>query len=318
MLTNAKRALVVSLLLGSGLGCGSGGGESAPIPISQVASQGLEAFCTRLVRCGFDPDVAACESAWFSNLQAVYDVSTGKVIYDADAEARCIDGYASEGCTISTDDVGAAQMHTQACRAVFTGTVANGGACFSSVECVSRSCGFAACSTATCCAGTCQAQIAVGGDCSGGAVCVDGTVCREDANNNVEICVGLIAAGQPCTHTNTSVCASGTTCITDPATGASSCGRAPAEGQPCPDGTCDADFDTCDAITEICVRKVAVGGACASSSACVPYATCDPTSSTCVALALAGAACMQDSDCLGGLACDNRICTAHPDTPACM
>ena len=68
-------------------------------------------------------------------------------------------------------------MHTQACRAVFTGTVADGGACLSGVEFrVSQSCAVAACNAATCCVGTYQAQVAAGGDCSGsGAVCVDGT-----------------------------------------------------------------------------------------------------------------------------------------------
>ena len=317
MANNGKCALLVTLLLASGPGCGSGGG--GPIPISQLAGVTLDAFCARLVRCGFDPDVAACESAWFSNLQAEYDVTTGKVIYDAEAASRCIDGYASEGCTISVLDPAAEQMHTEACRAVFTGTVANGGACLSGADCVSQSCGVAACDTATCCAGTCQPQVAAGGDCSGnGAVCVDGTVCRIDVNNNNETCLTLIAAGQPCAHTNTDVCAIGTICLTDPATGASSCGPAPAEGQPCPDGTCDADVDTCDAISKTCVRRVAVGGVCTSSTACVPYATCDLTTSTCVALALAGASCVQDADCLGGLACDNGICTSHPDTPACM
>jgi hypothetical protein len=316
MLTNPRRALAVGLLLVSGIACGSGGGE--PIPLSQVAQLSLDAFCGRLVRCGHYPDLAACESAWYSNLQAPYDATTGKVIYDAAAAARCIDGYASEACTISVADVAAAQAHTQACRAVFTGTVADGGPCVLGVECVSGSCIVPACDTATCCVGTCQAQVAAGGDCSAnGATCVDGTVCRLDVNN-VSTCVPFMAAGQPCTHTSQDACAIGTICITDPATGTSSCGTAPAEDQPCPDGVCDVAADTCDATSKLCVRKVAVGGACASASACVPYATCDPTSSTCVALALEGAACTQREDCLQGLACDNGICTSYPDTPACM
>ena len=83
---------------GVGPGCGSGGGGLSPIPISQLQSLELEAFCTRLVRCGAEPDVAACESVWYFNLQAEYDVTAGMVIYDADAAARCIDGYASKGC----------------------------------------------------------------------------------------------------------------------------------------------------------------------------------------------------------------------------
>ena len=285
--------------------------------ISQLQSLELEAFCTRLVRCGAEPDVAACESVWYFNLQAEYDVTAGKVIYDADAAARCIDGYASEGCTISDSDAAATQMHTEACRAVFTGTVADGGACLSGVECASQSCAVASCNAATCCVGACQAQIAAGGDCSGsGAVCVDGTLCR--SGGNTATCVAPIAAGQPCAHSNVDVCAIGTTCITDSATGTSSCGTAPAEGQPCPDGICDADADSCDPATKTCVRKVAVGGTCTSSTGCVPYAACDLTSSTCVAMALAGASCVQDADCLVGLSCGNGICTSHPDTPACM
>ena len=295
-----------------GLACG--GGES--IPLADLDSKAKVAICDQFVRCGSFPSEAACEQAVFSKLQFQADVASGKVRYDGEAAARCLDGYETAGCNIS--DRAKDDALVQICDSAFQGTVPDGGACLIANDCVSHSCNTEACAGAMCCAGTCQPKLAVGSDCRmNGAVCDTGSFCRYDPATTKAACKLTVPEGQPCDVQDS--CAPGTTCLVDRAVVGSTgiCGKAPAEGQPCPAGICDSPLDYCDATGKTCVRRLAVGVACTAATPCVGYATCSATTGTCVALAEAGSACDANIRCLSGLSCTSGICVGHADEPAC-
>jgi hypothetical protein len=295
------------------LGCGGGGDES--VPLADLQAKFTAAFCGNQVACGYLPDEATCAQVASRDLQIYADVSSGKAVYDGQAAARCVDGYATFGCNVS-DQIKIPAL-TQTCDAIVAGAVPNGGACLIGGECVSQSCNTGTCNRAACCAGTCQAKVAAGGDClSNGSICITGTYCRYDGSTSSATCAPLLASGQPCNVGDQ--CAPGSLCLADQVTGTpGTCGKPPGEGSACPVGLCDSALDVCDATTKTCLRRVAVGGACASIDACVPYAHCDTTAGVCVARGGAGAACTTDGDCVLGLSCTNGACAGPADIPAC-
>ena len=310
------RAIIISLSVVSLGSCGGGDAKNGSIPSDQFAAKALDAICTLEVRCGGAPDKKSCEGSLFEKLQTPADIKSGKILYDGSAAADCLATLASEPCSFSQT----AQVETlPPCMKLLAGTVAVGGACLISEECVSQSCNLNACAGATCCQGTCRAQVPVGGDCTADPfVCTHPSICRTALVAGTSLtkgtCVAPIAAGQPCTAGD--LCAPGKFCNTDGSSPTGTCGDRPQEGKPCPDGQCDQLTDRCDSATNTCVAKIAVGGACAVEG-CVDYARCDPTSLKCVALAAPGAACTTSADCFADLPCDNGTCTSPPAVPAC-
>lgn len=313
------RRIGTTRLLGFGmlamLGCGGGGGDGDSVPLADLKTKGIAAVCGLQVRCGSYPDQASCEVAASSQLQIYADESGGKTVYDGQAAARCLNGYAGLGCNVS-DQAGLTAL-AKMCGTIFKGTVANGGACLIAADCVSQSCNTGACGGDLCCAGTCQDKVPAGGDClADGSVCVEGAYCHYDGISSTATCKVLVAAGQPCTVGD--LCVPGTSCLVDQTTQTpGTCAKPPAEGEPCPVGSCDSPQDTCDPTSKTCVRRAAVGVACSSTAACVAYATCDPVSHVCVAGAGLGAACVDRQDCSLGLLCSGGVCAKQPDVPAC-
>jgi hypothetical protein len=314
------------------VGCGSSSGGGS-IPFSQFEASYDQASCRLLVLCGEFPDQATCLSSDhyephdYATLDQ--DISTGKVMYDGAKAQACLDAYnAVSSC--NRKDVGNIAPNPD-CHAVFTGTVAAGGACFASAECA----GGGTCWTGgtcapqyECCPGTCLAApptVALGGDCSSAAtVCVWGTVCTVDLTKGGETCQPFVGVGASCVYSiNESVCASPLYC--DSTTGV--CNAPVATGGPCDPSRgsldCDIRTDRCDTTTLVCTPPLAVGAPCSNATDnCAAYATCDATTNTCVQRPAVGQACDRTNGppCLGDTTtCDSTsaTCVRMPAGGAC-
>jgi hypothetical protein len=319
-MTRIRFALVASTLFAMA-GCD----DDPSIPIGALANKFASAECDVGVRCGSYPDKATCMASLVVDLgQLKADVDAGRVKYDGNAAATCMTAFESTagpgGCSV-TNSLSAAQP--AACRTIFTGEVAIGGACFASYECQSGSCDTSGCSGSACCAGSCVASIdplaaAIGMACSAliSGSCVDGAFCQTTGTSgSTGTCVAKLGAGQPCTST-VGQCLPGLICLG----GSAICGKLPAEGSPCADGLCDGENDYCDPTTGLCAPRVGPGGACPTGSECVAYAMCDPAADTCVALGAAGTPCSTTAPnpCLGSLTCAAATGVCSPPPPAAV
>jgi hypothetical protein len=323
------RSVVVAVvsLMGVALGtagCGGGSGPgSGPIPLSELPARAVDVICNAELACQAYPDSASCHAALHANLNQVQaDVAAGKVKYDASQAGACLDSAS----TILTCRLSAArERQSSACAATFVGTVAEGGPCLVSEDCVSAHCNITNCAAAMCCAGTCVAAqptgVAVGGACTSTNQCVDGAFCDFGAMAS-GTCAAVRPAGQPCTSSDQ--CVSGTACLPTSTAAASprACTKPPGRGEPCMGiATCDDRGDFCDPTTMKCAARLGPGSACDPLAVpCVLYATCDMTTSKCVARGGVGAPCGAPpaaSSCLSGLSCMNGTCAAPTPKPVC-
>ena len=301
---------------------GCGGTSGGPIPFPQFEPAAVAAICHVEVLCGAFPEEATCLSSeqvqphLYDTLSV--DITAGKVIYDGTNARTCLDAVnAITSCSRTT--FASLEAVDPTCSAIFTGTVAAGGACFFSQECAGRGTCASTCYGDACCAGTCAStSVAEGSACSFvGAVCASGTSCSGG------ICQVLPGLGAPCGAPNyPNDCVSPFYCDSHTNT----CKAPVATGGPCrPEFSsydCASPLDMCDTTTSICTRLGPVGGPCSGNSStigCVPYATCDQTTNTCVEVPTVGAACDPNTpDCLGGT-CDptTNVCTLTPTAGAC-
>ena len=329
-----RARLTVALLAawaGAG-GCGGGSG-GASIPISDLEAQIVDAVCNWRVGCAQSPDKATClrsvelEPGFYPTIQA--DIASDKVIYDGAKARACVDLLdALAPCTQSATATAARQV-TDTCKAVFTGTIATGGACFFKEECA----GDASCNQTdpscaqACCAGTCGTPLATpataGQSCSN-VPCATGLYCDFTTSPQSETCaVPSSTEGAACNQAGS--CAAPLFCDLDTTTGTGTCKHAVATGARCNtsagSNSCDDLRDRCDATSSTCVPRGAVGATCDTSMGitCVGYATC--TGGTCVAQPEGGDSCDPAGPaCYSGLTCDPTTlkCTAPPEGGACM
>jgi hypothetical protein len=202
-----------------------------------------------------------------------------------------------------------------ACDNMFTGTIADGGACLNDQQCVSATCDRSACAgTDACCTGLCTAPVSAAGTTPVGAACAANVDCVEGAfcatGQAASVCTALLASGQPCD--DSTQCVLGTACIVTPSSnGALTCASPPGQGEPCAPGSCNSPTDFCDLASLTCQPRLAVGAACDRTAAgCVAYAYCG-AGGTCVARGEVGAACEPApaaSTCLAGLLCERGTC----------
>lgn len=325
-----KKLHYAGVLLSAVLGVGACGGDS--VSVGDFPAEFSDAFCSRMVRCNAYTSKAAClESINLDVGQIQQSIAAGRVAYDGEAMAECIDAFAASSCDGTSRDV---RETPQACLEAIKGKVADGGACFDDGECVSDSCNIADCGQA-CCQGSCDATVAeaaIGASCAT-ARCVNGSFCS-DAN----VCTALLAAGAACAGNDE--CTYGLTCANDVCTAAAN------RGDTCiPDGECSDIGDRCDTASNKCVALSALGGACSEGFAglfdcqrplvcngttlkcenppavgqaceffCAPGSFCNDQS-TCEAVRANGAACQSDSECDSDF-CDDSgatgVCAANP------
>jgi hypothetical protein len=334
-------AFTISLFVLSSVaaGCGPSSGKSNPANLDELLNRFFTILCKEEVSCGSMPDQATClasvqkDTTEFATLRA--DIASGKVRYDSVQGGACMDYFErvyGGACTRSAL-AAATATPTDACNAFLVGSVADGGACFSSSECVSTDCALTdtSCSRSdACCAGTCTAKptpIPLGGDCSAltaGQSCATGSICITNSSTGARTCAAPSKVkGTTCAGFYD--CASPLYCDTDAATGTGTCQPAAATGAACNPavtfGSCDDNNDYCDKTTGKCTRRLAVGAACDSSQYnCVGYATC--LGGMCSPASPERGACdtVNGPSCLGDLECSTttNTCGFTASAGACV
>ena len=297
-----------------------------PVPFSQFESAYEQARCHADVLCGDFPDQATClasvQSAPHYDDTLGQDIASGKVVYDGAKARACFDKV---NALSSCSPVGPPVIKWDLdCTTIFTGTVADGGACFFPSECAGGFCELTDTScagSAQCCPGTCLAvppPTASGSPCPSLPAECASRVCVIELNGNAT-CQTPVGLGVSCL--GELPCDNGLYC--DPVTGV--CKAPSGVGGACNPGIGSQDCDLpnkCDATTSVCTPPLPVGAACdPTTGGCIPYATCDATTGTCVERPQVGASCDPTGagpTCLGG-SCDatTTTCAQEPTGGAC-
>lgn len=302
------------------VGCGKPTSMTKGSPSDLVdAEQRLEAaFCQYEARCGIigASEEASCEasakagvtnlhvssfSGWISYSTYEGEVASGRATVDLSVANACITQVANAAC-------GTALTVAEQCLTAFKGTVADGGACSSSMDCVT---GLCIPPNAQTCTGTCQMGVAAGSYCADFTdACAAGDYC----STNTQTCDAPAAAGAACEWQGSiATCVAGYYC--DPFK--KTCLVLGAAGAMClSDDQCQAGL-RCSAMAK-CTAPVADGAACQYNEDCRVGSSCVGVSAsamgTCAAAAAqAGAPCPQ-TGCGAGLYCDAAsVCRAQID-----
>jgi hypothetical protein len=291
---------------------------SNEISIDELVPEIERRFCARAVACGGAESQTACESTVFlaessGVLTLVEAVERGTVEYDGESARECVDAIITDCADL---------QEPAACDNVFRGTVAAGGACVTSAECVDRRCLFTDTCTAACCVGTCEAvppPAAIGAACDllASTPCVEGAFCLDG------VCTARRPAGAAC-QGSSDECVEPAVCLYPlDGSGGTCTVISTAPGAACiPNGNygCGREDETCNATTSLCTKVVPPGAACQSSSDCVSYAYCDTAAGTCKARPKLGEACSNSTGayCIGSLSCPNGVCVEPAPGVACV
>jgi hypothetical protein len=287
-------AALVLLPMACGGNSSSGTQSTAPVPSSDFATHFAQSYCSSIKACCAQSGYATstCESALQAQLNAALTTlsSDPNVLYDAAAGARFIDEYASlnSACTnpsiAGTFDVNWSN--------VFKGTVALGGTCGSSQDCIKASGGYVSCNAGVCTLDSSDPfdapHATLGQACAG--------TCSSSGNSGS--CGGGVAGASPATTTahcwtNDGLYCNNGTCVAVPTIG-QTCGASnycEMAGH-CQNSTCVADT---------------AAGPCSSDEACLSASYCDFTANVCMPKKANGLACNSDSECTGGQ-CEQDIC----------
>jgi hypothetical protein len=337
-----------SLGIGGTAGSGAGNGN---VPLDELVAGFVAAQCGMFVRCGLASDLSYCATTQvplgrMDRLTAeVSSVKAGKARYDGYKARACLNAVAELGCDEFWS--GSTGAINTSCQGTFSdGTVADGEACRSKVECHQGSyCRL----KADPCIGTCVGVVSGGCqddvDCPSGQVCesfwpaegkcvdptppgatagsrcgtykscVPGFYCSfsngcQPQGKEGELCDGWLGS-----------CGAGLVCM-GTSVSPNKCRKYAAKGEPCqaPDQCGALLYSTikCDMSTNICVDKPG-DGSCFNYSAsflaangCDPFTSyCDDSTSTatCAPYKSVGAPCAHQGQC--GL---SATCASDPDT----
>lgn len=308
-------ALCLSSLLA--VACGGGGAPALEDLPDDIEST----ICKSAVDCRQFPDVQTCRDTTFifdqgqiEGIQA--DVDAGIVNYDADAAERCLDLFSQViNCELTLGGDLAKELN-DACDAIFSGTVDEGGDCFEDEQCAgdNATCDGSTCpgQTGTCSAGQAVADAEIGQDCTN-ADCVAGAYCP----NATHTCAARVEAGGDCADLD--ACVEHTICDFDLQAGMGTCVAQVGEGETCDPmvlfgiSNCLRTDNYCDATDNTCKARLDVGETCdPQASECVTYAFCD--NGTCAQRPIENEACDAQNQgprqCLGDLDCVNGTCQA--------
>lgn len=97
-------------------------------------------------------------------------VEQGRALIDKAAFAQCLADTSGALCNTARFSV--------ACASRFTGTIGDGGACYTNIECTSLGATCVSSCTDSCCPGTCQPKYELGQTCDLGDSCEPGRVCH--------------------------------------------------------------------------------------------------------------------------------------------
>lgn len=307
------RSLMVMVLLCAACSASNPG---PPVPIDEIVEQNNEAGCAHLAKCGQVEDLTACLLVnTFDPLPATLlaGIKAGRIKYDGALARQCFDSIGSRSC----DETTASYRGTsEACLAVFQGTLHSGAVCANGAECISGNCEIPACNMA-CCTGTCQGDdpprlAKIGESCA-----INLCEAEADCDSTSMMCVALKSLGETCPVGLS--CADGLACLVSSQT----CGPLPGPGEPCTDGCRDLGLH-CSATTRMCVKDGLLGDPCSSHEDCAYFYVCGANNQCSAGLAL-GAPCVMSEHCAGsGAFCDipanatMGTCTApKPDGASC-
>lgn len=211
------------LMAAPGCSGGNGGDSSGDVPFNRLAAGYAAVLCHKDVVCCDDselgsnpnPDRAALEATCrpnFANAMAVFLepyaplISAGRIIYHGDHARLCLDEIAAQPC----EEWGGNYPLDRypACRQIYEGTIALGGACTLSDECIdgycSSSSGGGACvayqQNGESCPGPCRPELLCLPDIASGAakVCApplpDGAACDRDLDCASAFCMANVCS----------------------------------------------------------------------------------------------------------------------------
>jgi hypothetical protein len=299
-----------------GAGAGGAGGRvdggpanAPPVTTNDGCTQVAMALCSSLYGCApvalqvLYGDKTTCIAR--SVLSCTTDQGVAGIGRTADDLAACATALGTATCS----DLLAGQMPS-VCTAK-PGTVINGRACGSDLQCQSTYCN----KTDTC--GVCSPRQTAGGDCTVDAGCVAGLVCAHMK------CVAPAGPGGDCNLPN-QPCRSDLYCPT--MNGSAKCTAKLGAGGACADSDQACDFVKgviCDPLNHTCEAiNVAKGGmACGlgAKTLCVGFvAPCSAflAGGVCANPAEDGAACGGNAVCIPPATCENKICRL-PSAPDC-
>jgi hypothetical protein len=279
---------------------------ASSVPVGAFPTRAQQAYCSFAVRCQTYATEADCEAdnpTGSVASRAISEVNAGHVKYDADAAGKCLDEYAGLSCdAFLTGPLELIQLLLQ-CDKVFTGTVADGGACIVNEDCVSQACNQTGCATGTC--GATTVYVPDGGDCSAGGQCVLGDVCVTSGTSMTCQKPTIVADGQAC-DPRMDLCVAGEVCV-------GRCEKLAGTGEDCSLLPCTST-DYCDSTTTKCTALPGPGSPCENNT-CVPYGYCD-TTGTCAARAGVGESCAS-AQCQSNLNCDLPAQTCSVSSTTC-
>lgn len=239
-------------------------------------------FCATVV------GVEAFVASWVLTVDVRRAIETGSIIYDGEAAVECVEAFRSSSCVESNLD---SIFTGPACDAVFSGSVENGGLCWTDLQCSSKFCDIDhwACEMA-CCAGTCAAlpNAVLGQPCPSG-YCIDGSICE----GVTATCVAKQWIGGSCIDSYD--CTDGLACLGYPD---GICSNPRNGGETCVGGECGRMGLVCDTTSSRCVGVQRAGDLCNPAvDLCGWGLSCNPGTNTCQTVGGIGAKCWDDYDC---------------------
>jgi hypothetical protein len=280
--------IVFGSALVSATGCGGStdSNKTGSVSNNEWASKIAVAYCEGMVDCcsasGFTEDVSTCKSTVSSVLTAALgELKNKKVEFNDAAAADCVDAYRNAAVSCTSRD--AARSVNQVCKSAYVGTVALGGACSDSVECVPDPENDVTCDTGIC---TVQQSSSpfddihekLGDNCT--------TTCQSSSDGSRTCAASSTQTTGACWTNDGLVCGSNGVCVT-----------APTIGQSCATGSFCADGSYCEG--GVCIEQTKTGSCATSSDACASSSYCDDATQNCTPKKAAGAACDSDYECQG-------------------
>ncbi len=197
-----RRYLPACVLLAvAGCGPSKGGSSGAAIPLDQLADEYAKVFCQKAFVCCDAVELqdlpggeAECRSAVAADLMSDLTgietgVAMGTTIYDGSKARACLDVVAGLACSEWGGDDKLRQYPV--CHQFLRGTVAPGGACSRSDDCLDGTC------PPSVSGGTCVARAKVGESCASNT-CQQDLYCALDAAGFPTVCAVPKVNGLPC------------------------------------------------------------------------------------------------------------------------